>query len=102
MKEKEQREKIEEIRKEKEKQRKAEEEREIALKQKTEQEERIREENRRIKEWEDKFDLEQQKKEETLIQKFYSDQKVNQNDNETNLENNPEVIESDREENKND
>ena len=39
-----------------------------------EEEERVREENRRIKEWEDKFDQEQKKKEEELIKKFYSDQ----------------------------
>ena len=44
------------------------------MKLKTEEEERIREENRRIKEWEDKFDQEQKKKEEELIKKFYSDQ----------------------------
>ena len=34
---------------------------------------RIKEENRRIKEWERKFDEEQKIKEEELIRKFYSD-----------------------------
>ena len=70
--------KTEEEQRENPRKRKAEEEREIALKQKTEQEERIREENRRIKEWEDKFDLEQQKKEEELIKKFYDNQSTDQ------------------------
>ncbi len=76
----------EELRKEEEKQKRIEEEREIALKQKAEEEERIREENRRIKEWEDKFDQEQKKKEEALIQKFYSDQSTS-NEPLTNKEN---------------
>ena len=56
----------------------------------TEEEERIREENRRIKEWEDKFDQEQKIKEEELIKKFYNDQsstKINDNKAE-NLDNN--------------
>ena len=44
------------------------------MKAKIEEEERIREENRRIKEWEDKFDQEQKIKEEELIKKFYNDQ----------------------------
>ena len=35
------------------------------------EEKRIEEENRRIKEWEQKFDEEQQKKEEELIRRFY-------------------------------
>ena len=53
------------------------------LKQKAEEEERIREENRRIKEWEDKFDQEQKKKEDELIKKFYSDNSILDNvDNE--------------------
>ena len=39
----------------------------IALKQKSDEEERIREENRRIKEWEDKFDQEQKKKEQSGV-----------------------------------
>ena len=43
------------------------------------QEERIKEENRRIKEWEDKFDQEQKLKEEALIKKFYSDQSTEEN-----------------------
>ena len=46
-----------------------------------EEEERIREENRRIKEWEDKFDQEQKIKEEELIKKFYKDQSSNTFDN---------------------
>ena len=48
----------------------------LALKHKAEEEDRIREENRRIKEWEDKFDQEQKIKEEELIKKFYSDQQL--------------------------
>ena len=44
-----------------------------AHKEKEEEEERIREENRRIKEWERKFDEEQKFREEELIRKFYSD-----------------------------
>ena len=40
-------------------------------------EERIREENRRIKEWEDKFDQEQKLREEELIRKFYSNNPTN-------------------------
>ena len=47
------------------------------------EEERIREENRRIKEWEDKFDEEQRKKEEALIKKFYSEKSFDQNRDET-------------------
>ena len=58
---------------EEEKQKKIEEEKLIALKHKEEEEERIKEENRRIKEWEDKFDQEQRIREEELIKKFYSD-----------------------------
>ena len=71
------------------------------MKAKIEEEERIREENRRIKEWEDKFDREQKIKEEELIKKFYNDQSPiqstdkndvienseNQNSNEENKEN---------------
>mgnify|MGYP006000485825 CR=1 FL=1 len=37
------------------------------------------EENRRLKEWEQKFDIEQKKKEEELIQKFYGNQPKDQN-----------------------
>ena len=43
-----------------------------------EEEDRIREENRRIKEWEDKFDQDQKKKEEELIKKFYNDQSMSE------------------------
>ena len=43
------------------------------LREKDEEEARIKEENRRIKEWEDKFDQEQRVREEELIKKFYSD-----------------------------
>ena len=50
----------------------------MALKAKEEEEERIREENKRIKEWEDKFDQEQKIKEEELIKKFYKDQSPSQ------------------------
>ena len=58
----------------------------MALKAKEEEEERIREENKRIKEWEDKFDQEQKIKEEELIKKFYNDQSSSEVKNES-LEN---------------
>ena len=61
-----------------EQQKKIEEEKEIILKHKTEEENRIRDENRRIKDWEDKFDQEQKKKEEDLVKKFYSDRQNKQ------------------------
>ena len=51
------------------------------MKAKLEEEERIREENRRIKEWEDKFDQEQKLKEEELIKKFYNDQNSDESEN---------------------
>ena len=54
---------------------------------KIEEEERIREENRRIKEWEDKFDQEQKKKEEELIRKFYSDKTASTNENDSQTDN---------------
>ena len=52
------------------------------------QKERIEEENRRMKEWEKKFDEEQRLKEEELVNKFYSDEIPEQenNQNEDNLE----------------
>ena len=43
------------------------------MREKDEEEERIKEENNRIKEWEDKFDQEQRTREEELIKKFYND-----------------------------
>ena len=46
------------------------------MREKDEEEERIKEENRRIKEWEDKFDQEQRAREEELIKKFYSDNSI--------------------------
>ena len=49
------------------------------MKQRAEEEDRIKEENRRLKEWEDKFDQEQKKREEELIRKFYSDHPGNIN-----------------------
>ena len=49
--------------------------------------ERIKQENQRIKEWEQKFDLDQKKKEEELIKKFYSDQSTNQNQDESQIDN---------------
>ena len=79
------------LRKVEEKQKRIEEESQIALKQKAEEEERIREENRRIKEWEDKFDLEQKAKEEALIQKFYNNSSTEQDDEKTNLTDDSEV-----------
>ena len=45
--------------------------------------ERIREENKRIKEWEDKFDQEQKIREDALIKKFYSDQSIDPSNNES-------------------
>ncbi len=45
----------------------------VVLKEQIEKEKRLEEENRRLKEWETKFDEEQKKKEEELIRKFYSD-----------------------------
>ena len=88
LREKEQRERAEEIRKEEEREKLAEEEKQLALKQKAEEEERIRVENQRIKEWEEKFDLEQKKKEEELIKKFYSEDYSSQNKTEPSLETN--------------
>ena len=64
-----------------------EEEKEIALKLKTEEEERIRQENKRIKEWEDKFDQDQKVKEEELIKKFYSDKSAETTNNDDQPEN---------------
>ncbi len=67
----------------------------MALKAKADEEDRIREENKRIKEWEDKFDQEQKVREEELIKKFYSDHsKPNEIENESD-------INKDDEENKN-
>ena len=66
----------------------------IELKQKLEEEERIKEENRRIKEWEEKFDEEQKMKEDALIEKFYTDKSSDQNAE-------AETIEKNEEENKN-
>ena len=71
----------------------------MALKAKMEEEERIKEENRRIKEWEDKFDQEQKIKEEELIKKFYNDQsstetKIDENENLENQNHNGEKKES--------
>ena len=74
--------------KEEEKQKKIEEEKQLALKQKAEEEERIREENKRIREWEDKFDQEQKMKEEELIKKFYNDNPADQNNDVDNNEKN--------------
>ena len=52
------------------------------------QNQRIEEENRRVKEWEKKFDEEQRLKEEELVRKFYSDETLEQenNQNDDNLE----------------
>ena len=60
-----------------------------------EEQERIKEENRRIKEWEDKFDKEHRAKEEELIRKFYNNESTSQNDQETkeNLDNNVKINE---------
>ena len=46
----------------------------------------MREENRRIKEWEDRFDQEHKIKEDELINKFYN--------NETTIINNNKIVES--------
>ena len=76
---------------------------EIALRQKREEEERIKEENRRIKEWEEKFDLEQKKREEALIEKFYSDTSgsSNQNKEEFDQKTKLETTEKEKDENNN-
>mgnify|MGYP001412156186 FL=1 len=54
----------------------------MALKHQDEEQDRIKEENRRIKEWEDKFDQEQRMREDELIKKFYRDEITKSNDNE--------------------
>ena len=55
------------------------------MREKEEEEERIKEENRRLKEWEDKFDQEQRIREEELIKKFYSDHsKPSETENDSN------------------
>ncbi len=56
---------------------------------------RIKEENRRIKEWERKFDEEQKIKEEELIRKFYS------NDSQKTSGSNPSEINQQDQENSN-
>ena len=77
--EKEERKRAEELRIDEEKQKRLQEAKEIALKQQEEETLRIKEENRRMKEWEEKFDREQKIKEEKLIQKFYTDHSVEKN-----------------------
>ena len=47
---------------------------------------RIKEENLRVKEWEEKFDREQKLKEDELIKKFYSDSSPNIKNQETAIE----------------
>ena len=64
-----------------------------------EEQERIKEENRRIKEWEDKFDKEHRAKEEELIRKFYNNESTSQNDQET-KENSDHNVKINEEENK--
>ena len=56
-----------------------------------------REENKRIKEWEENFDQEQKIKEEALIKKFYSDQSSDIKNQETNID----ALNNTQEENKN-
>ena len=99
--EREQRERVQEIIKEEEKQKIIEEEKEIALKQKIEEEERIKNENYRIREWEEKFDQDQKMKEEALIQKFYKDQSSDPKNQEISKNSNLDNVTSDSEENKN-
>ena len=52
------------------------------------QKQRIDEENRRMKEWEKKFDKEQRLKEEELVKKFYSEEisEPENNQNDSNLD----------------
>ena len=64
-----------------------------------EEQERIKEENKRIKEWEDKFDKEHRAKEEELIRKFYNNESTSQNDQET-KENSDHNVKINEEENK--
>ncbi len=54
------------------------------MRQVEEEELRIKEENRRLKEWEEKFDKEQKIKEQELIDKFYSNYSKDQNKEELN------------------
>ena len=58
------------------------------MREKIAEEKRIEEENRRIKEWEQKFDEQQQKKEDELIKRFYRNEeksrqssKISESDN---------------------
>ena len=76
------------------------EEKEIALKQKEDEEQRINEENRRIKEWEDKFDQEQKKREDELIRKFYSDRQIEPENIESNENSKSDTVSNDSEEDK--
>ena len=84
-KEKEERERLEALRKDEENQKRIQEEKELALKHKEEEELRIIEENRRLKEWEEKFDREQKIKEDKLIQKFYSNELSDHDSQDINL-----------------
>ena len=65
------------------------------MKHQDEEQDRIKEENRRIREWEDKFDKEHRAKEEELIKKFYKNESTSQNDQETkeNLDHNIKINE---------
>jgi len=67
------------------------------LRQKTEEEERIKQENQRIKEWEDKFDQDQKQKEDDLIKKFYSNKGNEKNKDNEDQEAN--VVNEDKEKN---
>ena len=86
---------------EEEKQKRIEEENESIRLAEIVQKERIEEENRRMKEWEKKFDEEQRLKEEELVRKFYSDETPEQENNKDgdNLETKADI---DNLENKND
>ena len=61
------------------------------MQEKIAEEKRIEEENKRIKEWEQKFDQEQKKKEEELIRRFYTNEEKSRESNQiskTEIQNN--------------
>ena len=75
-----------ELKLEEERQKKIDEENERTRLVKIAENQRIEDENRRMKEWEKKFDEEQRLKEEELIRKFYSDE-ITKEENDQNSDN---------------
>ena len=94
-KKREKRKRDEELRKNEEKQKRLQEAKEAALKQQEEEALRIKEENRRMKEWEENFDREQKIKEEELIKKFYTDHSLGKNNKEVDNNSNETVSSED-------